>query len=544
MKKGGSRRPVGQRQNANAENKDQDEDSLLLFRDMQKRDKERIISLLQPIQTDDMESNSGNYPLYRIPSAKKFGFDFLHESDKNDYDWLKTPPATPLFASLEMDASAPELVVQRELPILTHLSRFSGIPQDVPKMNSRSKSPNPKAKVLLRSPAQHTRPNTKSSWTRDTTSVNEPVVSIPDTNERLTTMAISKDLENPTEVPFNLPETNADVSARVSPPKSTVTSHGFSDETPPNLVTNRASSNLRGRPTTPSIQRQPVDQHVSNSVPPTNRSSSTSRGRPTTPSIGCRPRQAVEHPSNVVPITNSSSSTSKGRPSNASIGSSTPKQSTIKKDLNVRGVSPSKTAVTSSMFFDETPPPPNLITTSRPSSTSRTRPTTPSLKTTPKQDPIIQSRRQSCSPSMSRGRKTELTKQEKEDPTTMNTQKKNQGNGSLAFGSSMVEKVMNARKSISQESERKPRFSTTTNDNSGFGRFVSRSSVDMPFKNKNMEVNRDPVALFRANTVNNITSASMNSSLDLGKCTTQPIEGITKIQESWKRKETRRFSKN
>ncbi|PIA37559.1 hypothetical protein AQUCO_03000258v1 [Aquilegia coerulea] len=379
MKKGGNQRP-GQRQNVNAENKDQDEDSLLLFRDMQKRDKERIISLLQPIQTDDMESNSGNYPLYRIPSAKKFGFDFLHESDKNDYDWLKTPPATPLFASLEMEAGAPELVLQRELPILAHLSRVR-IPQDVPKMNSLLKSPNPKAKVPLPSLAQRTRTNATSSWPTDTTSISGPVVSIPDANERLTTLAISKDLENTTEVPFNLPETtNVDVSARVSPPKRTVTSNGFSDETPPNLITNRASSNLRGRPTNPSIQRQPVDQHDSNSVPSTNRSSSTSR------------------------------------------------------------------------------------------------------------DPI-QSRRQSCSPSMSRGRKTELAKQEKGgDPTTMNAQKKNQSeNGSLAFGSSMVEKVMNARKSISQESERKPRFaSTTTNDNSGFGRFVSRSSVDMAARHKNM----------------------------------------------------------
>lgn len=36
---------------------------------------------------------------------------------------LKTPPSTPLFPSLEMDASDPELIIQREIPILQPLSR-------------------------------------------------------------------------------------------------------------------------------------------------------------------------------------------------------------------------------------------------------------------------------------------------------------------------------------------------------------------------------------------------------------------------------------
>jgi hypothetical protein len=36
---------------------------------------------------------------------------------------LKTPPATPLFPSLEMDAPAPELVIQREIPIVQPFSR-------------------------------------------------------------------------------------------------------------------------------------------------------------------------------------------------------------------------------------------------------------------------------------------------------------------------------------------------------------------------------------------------------------------------------------
>jgi hypothetical protein len=35
------------------------------------------------------DQNSGNYPIYRIPSAKKGpGFEFLADQNgKNDYDW-------------------------------------------------------------------------------------------------------------------------------------------------------------------------------------------------------------------------------------------------------------------------------------------------------------------------------------------------------------------------------------------------------------------------------------------------------------------------
>lgn len=67
---------------------------------------------------------TGNYALYRMASAKKGpGVELLSESEKNDYDWLKTPPATPLFPSLEMEANAPELVLQHEIPITQPLSR-------------------------------------------------------------------------------------------------------------------------------------------------------------------------------------------------------------------------------------------------------------------------------------------------------------------------------------------------------------------------------------------------------------------------------------
>ncbi|KAI8555970.1 hypothetical protein RHMOL_Rhmol05G0216800 [Rhododendron molle] len=73
------------------------------------------------------ELSTGNYPLYRMTSAKKGSRnEFLGDSEKSDYNWLKTPPATPLFQSLEMDATASQLAIQRELPIVLPLSRVLG----------------------------------------------------------------------------------------------------------------------------------------------------------------------------------------------------------------------------------------------------------------------------------------------------------------------------------------------------------------------------------------------------------------------------------
>ncbi|CAI9762909.1 unnamed protein product [Fraxinus pennsylvanica] len=43
----------------------------------------------------------GNYGLYRMESGRKGpALEFLVESGKNDYNWLKTPPMKPLFPFL------------------------------------------------------------------------------------------------------------------------------------------------------------------------------------------------------------------------------------------------------------------------------------------------------------------------------------------------------------------------------------------------------------------------------------------------------------
>ncbi|XP_058109131.1 uncharacterized protein LOC131252554 isoform X3 [Magnolia sinica] len=54
-------------------------------------------------------SKPGGSPIFKIVSStprKTASDDFLNsDSEKNDYDWLLTPPGTPLFPSLEMESN-------------------------------------------------------------------------------------------------------------------------------------------------------------------------------------------------------------------------------------------------------------------------------------------------------------------------------------------------------------------------------------------------------------------------------------------------------
>ncbi|KAI3812559.1 hypothetical protein L1987_17270 [Smallanthus sonchifolius] len=246
--------------------KEKDED-LFLFQEMHKRDKNRVVSLLQPV-SDEFEPN-GNYPLYGMASTKKGpGIGFLGESDKNDYDWLKTPPATPLFPSIEMEArNTNELVVQRELPITPPLSRFAGKPEEketkqinIGSNAGKPKTTNPKPRVPARSVTPSGRSsslfidqkkNIKTAPIPLITSVNKPTVT-EHTNKPNTTPSVSKPLSERDNC-FNLMSLNQSRTTQktrgVSP---LVTSRitqlpGFSDETPPNLRTDRSISASRGR---------------------------------------------------------------------------------------------------------------------------------------------------------------------------------------------------------------------------------------------------------------------------------------------------------
>jgi hypothetical protein len=247
-----------------------------------------IASLLQPVSDEFEPCLAGNAALYRIASRKKgFGYEFFGEAaGKNDYDWLKTPPATPLFTSLEMEGNAPEFVVQRELPIIHPPTRFAGNNKAATKDGSdeRLKSPNTKQKVPLRSitpnqqrpfislfsstdqskstkPLNHIKTlssidhQTKNSITPSVTNQKIITTTDPNVNNKIrTNNTISKSTmtnQHQKDYQFlssNLSKNMADSKTKQRINKSNVspvsrpTIPGFSNETPPNLRTSVRST--------------------------------------------------------------------------------------------------------------------------------------------------------------------------------------------------------------------------------------------------------------------------------------------------------------
>ncbi|CAO2170137.1 unnamed protein product [Urochloa humidicola] len=92
--------------------KDKDE-SIVFFRELYKREKDRDVNLLEPMYSVEFEAIQGGHGC-KVPSGKS---DLISVDEKHDYDWLMTPPVAPLFPSLEIEANSSQMVFQRELPI-------------------------------------------------------------------------------------------------------------------------------------------------------------------------------------------------------------------------------------------------------------------------------------------------------------------------------------------------------------------------------------------------------------------------------------------
>uniref|UniRef100_A0A453LCF2 Uncharacterized protein n=1 Tax=Aegilops tauschii subsp. strangulata TaxID=200361 RepID=A0A453LCF2_AEGTS len=139
--------------------KDEDE-SLVLFGELYRHDQEKEVNLLDPMYSVEFEAIQGDRRMFKLASGKR---DYLlTDGEKNDYDWLKTPPATPLFASLEMEADSAQMVFQRELPILQPVktSRFSGKFEAPSSTSAKSESPTTSSSSKSATPT--TRPSSSS----------------------------------------------------------------------------------------------------------------------------------------------------------------------------------------------------------------------------------------------------------------------------------------------------------------------------------------------------------------------------------------------
>ncbi|KAK3189156.1 hypothetical protein Dsin_028717 [Dipteronia sinensis] len=289
---------------------ERDDQDLYLFRDLHRREKDRMSSLLQPV-SDDFEPNpaAGNFAVYRMASGRKGpGHEFFAENDKNDYDWLKTPPATPLFPSLEMEANAPadRLIIQRDIPILQPLSRSrfgsDSATKGASKSNIINGRPKPKPTMRYVTPTHETQ-NSLITQTNN----NKPTMSSASNNPKNNTKStnVIGKTSRVVHMDFltsNISKNNSSSNivgktkarSRGVSPSSTRSSTliiptdipGFSNETPPNLMTDitRSTSATRGRPTAAPIPSSAAD-HINRSTAATRRQScspSVTRGRKVT----------------------------------------------------------------------------------------------------------------------------------------------------------------------------------------------------------------------------------------------------------------------
>ncbi|XP_073129951.1 uncharacterized protein [Henckelia pumila] len=85
-----------------------DDDDLALFNELRSKEKENFLLQSNDDFDDIFSTKFRHFPDYKLGisiPARGESSDLLNaEGDKNDYDWLITPPETPLFTSLDDDA--------------------------------------------------------------------------------------------------------------------------------------------------------------------------------------------------------------------------------------------------------------------------------------------------------------------------------------------------------------------------------------------------------------------------------------------------------
>eukprot|EP01018_Ginkgo_biloba_P033846 Gb_23642 [translate_table: standard] len=472
------------------------DDDLALFYEMRKREKERN-SLLLP-NSDEFEpslaaTKSGSSPLYKItastPTRKGGPDDLLNaDGDKNDYDWLLTPPGTPLFPSLEMETQAPGMgqrgtPMVRPPPVLRS-SRLSN-PQTEPSLKARS--------TLI------SRQATTSSGLNNSTN----------TAGRRPSMSTS----------------TGQVSSRPSTPtsRSTVPASRSAVPASRSAVPASRSAAAASRPSTPTSRSAVPASRPTGSAS----RSSTPTARSTIPASrpSSRPSTPTRRPS--TPTTSQNNSAPPCRSSSVGKASSMPSRSSAPS----RGSSPtvkSRPWQPAAMPGFSLDAPPNLRTTmpERPVSATRGRPGAPSVARSTTEAPSASSRprRQSCSPSVTRGRIS--SDSQNSDRSSVQSSKSHcNGNDATVpsvLGSKMVEKVINARRSFPQRQEdqvpTRPSASTLQNkrtvksisspDSTGFGRTLSKKSLDMALRH--MDIRRSTPSSLRP-LMTNIPTASLYS---------------------------------
>ncbi|CAO2817049.1 unnamed protein product [Amaranthus hypochondriacus] len=482
------------------------EDDLALFLEMRKREKGKndLLLLRDSEELDEsLVSQPGSSPLFNIPSttpARKTGLeDFLNlDGEKNDYDWLLTPPGTPLFPSLEME-SRKSYMDEREAPkaqpavlrsrLANSQTETTGRSSLMPRqptastgltssnsgMRRPSSSGGPGPATPTGRPTSSSKPSRSSTPTsRGTVSSSKPSLHSsspkPLTSMRSTASATSTRSAGPSR--------SSTPSRSTTATRSSVPSAGPSRSSTPTRSTARSATPTRSTARSSTSTARP-------SAPPAPTSRPTSRTS--------TPTRRPSAPSSVANITaslNKSSSISSKSVGSAPSRSSAPSCGT---SPTVR----SRTWNPSEMPGFSLDAPPNLRTTlpDRPLSATRGRPTAPSARSA-SVEPVSNGRvrRQSCSPSRGRAPNGKIHSSGSSVPAVNRGHSKvNDDVSPVVIGTKMVERVINMRKLAPprQDDKHSPGLSgksASSPDSSGFGRTLSKKSLDMAIRH--MDIRR------------------------------------------------------
>ncbi|KZV23501.1 hypothetical protein F511_33956 [Dorcoceras hygrometricum] len=470
------------------DNRDED---LALFREMRKREKERDdLLLLQDSEDFDapLGSKTGSSPIFNITSGRvapapifKTGADdFLNsDNDKNDYEWLLTPPGTPLFPSLEMESQktvVSQLGTPKARPTLLK-SRLANPMPEPARSNLSSRHLNLSSGLNTSSGGLH-RPSSSSSGggpgSRPSTPNGRPTLSSTSSRSSSTPASNRRTLTT-----ANKPSTTSKVtSTATSKPSRSATptarpTYSAKPVVPPRSSTPTARSTIRS--STPT-SRHSIPATATKSLPRT----ATPTRRPTVPSS--TPGGSLKSPN-----------------SSVDKAATTALKNPVLPRSNSPGVKPRPWKPSEMPGFSlDTPP--NLRTSlpDRPLSATRGRPVAPSSRSTsiePNSNGRI--RRQSCSPSRKRPPNGLVHSSGSSVPVPAVTRlhaKANDNVSPVLIGSKMVERVINMRKLVppKQDDKLSPLRNLTgkssSPDSTGFGRNLSKKSLDMAIRH--MDIRR------------------------------------------------------
>ncbi|VAH56386.1 unnamed protein product [Triticum turgidum subsp. durum] len=460
------------------------------------------------------EPRAAPAPAYRMAGgfrrAPGGADDFLHSDagDKSDYDWLLTPPGTPLFPSHE---AAPKRspVSQTGSPKTRQNSLKSRLANH-PDPPSRTTHPlRTTSSNSLNSAATTRRPTSSGGLTSNSSRPSTP------TGRAASTATSKGSRPSSPNARATLPAKTAPTAPRSSTPTSRSTLPSTRSALPSSRSTTPSRTSGPATATRTSVPSGRASAPASRSSTPTSRSSmpatrsTTPLSRPSLPAQS-KPASRSSTPTrrSSAPPTHAQHSNLPGPVRSSSIsrpGPTMPKSSALPATTTApapsRGSSPtvkSRPWKPSEMPGFSLDAPPNLRTSlpERPTSATRGRPGAPSSRSSSVEPgPAARPKRQSCSPS--RGRTSNGSVPSGSSMPAVRRSHLNGGDSvnPVQMGNKMVERVVNMRrlappKHDDQRSSLNSLSGKSLNspDSSGFGRSLSKKSLDMALRH--MDIRR------------------------------------------------------